>query len=750
MSGGFGSFEWTNPAPGFSYGWQEDTTVQYNGAASIRAVDINDNQSAAIDSGEFSPDNGPIAFAYKVSSESEYDFCDVRVIDANGSTVQTPVHASGTVDWTTVTFDPSSLPAGGPYRLRFIYSKEVSVSSGSDTAWVVGMTGLPLDKPRLIPSIPTPIGAPAFFAFIQPSAVCSLPTPLQPPAASLYANPHNRLALPSPLGNPAAFAHPQAKAWAALPSPLGAASALLIQYDHIIAYVRSPLGVPSVFTHQQATAWSAIPGPLYPPTLIACQNPHTRIDLSTPLGTPAAFVHPQAKAWSAIPGPLIAPTARIGQAIHSSTASIPVAISHPRLLSDPLPLRHTTDLTSYTEDKIIPWVYGRITLTPIALDNKGTEWLLADHAIQSVTAVTVGNQKTSGYQLINSIDDTGHPISTLRLTQPPKDNAAVTVSITGKRNADTGAVIEHPRDIIRDLLTECGWSPSQDALDNLLDEYPELSLAGVYTTAIPLREAIDQITHSIDAIWSGSPLMVRRRDTITPPVATLKSRDMQMPAASCNATDLATILRVSYAQNAATGQPDAALTLHAPGRIEEIGEITADLTLPWLHTAKDALAIASGVLTHKAQANWEITDTIDATTKPNWHCGDPIAINHPWLPAGNAQIKALDFDPDSARLGITLTMPAGERPAVELRSRSAAIKPDAADPLKITYKNGMATFTIADDTGAPIAGAAVTLDGQTTRQSDRYGAVQFKTTRGEHTLSVTAAGYAPFEITVEV
>ncbi|MBD3816673.1 MAG: hypothetical protein IE913_09535 [Halothiobacillus sp.] len=427
-----------------------------------------------------------------------------------------------------------------------------------------------------------------------------------------------------------------------------------------------------------------------------------------------------------------------------------MAINHPRLLSDPLPLRRTTELGQYKQDTLIPWVYGRITITPIALDNKGSEWLLADHPIQAVTAVTVGGVTTSGYQLINRIDNTGHPIATLRLTQPPKDNAAVTVSITGKRGADTGAVIEHPRDIIRDLLTECGWMLASDALDNLLDEYPNLTLAGTFNTAIPLRDAIGQITSSIDAIWSGSPLMVRRRDTTNPPVAVLNPRDMQTPSATSDATRLATILRVRYAQNAATGQPDAAMTVHAPDRIEEIGEITADLTMPWLRTAKDALAIASRVLQRKAQPMWEITDTIDATDSQFWQCGDTIALAHPWLPSGNAQITAMDFSPDSSRLGLTLSMLAGEQPAVELLTRSSAIQPQASDPLKIAYANGVATFTITDDTGAPIAGAAVTLDGQTTHQTDRYGAVQFKTTRGDHTLSVTAAGYAPFEITVGV
>ncbi|RYF53097.1 MAG: carboxypeptidase regulatory-like domain-containing protein [Comamonadaceae bacterium] len=52
-----------------------------------------------------------------------------------------------------------------------------------------------------------------------------------------------------------------------------------------------------------------------------------------------------------------------------------------------------------------------------------------------------------------------------------------------------------------------------------------------------------------------------------------------------------------------------------------------------------------------------------------------------------------------------------------------------------------------DDLGQPMAGAAVTLDGLLTANTDAAGVVQFRTPRGEHTLTVRMPGFA--DITIE-
>jgi hypothetical protein len=68
----------------------------------------------------------------------------------------------------------------------------------------------------------------------------------------------------------------------------------------------------------------------------------------------------------------------------------------------------------------------------------------------------------------------------------------------------------------------------------------------------------------------------------------------------------------------------------------------------------------------------------------------------------------------------------------------------------VTFRDGVATFTISDPAGNPLAGAAVTLDGQETRETDALGRVQFGTERGAHSLSVYMSGYSPFDLEVVV
>ena len=113
------------------------------------------------------------------------------------------------------------------------------------------------------------------------------------------------------------------------------------------------------------------------------------------------------------------------------------------------------------------------------------------------------------------------------------------------------------------------------------------------------------------------------------------------------------------------------------------------------------------------------------------------------------QIPATLVDHHRGTLQISAWMPAGDAPQVELLARGQAIDAAVADNA-VTFRDGKASFTIADDHGNPLAGAAVTLDKQETRNTDRNGLVQFTTTRGAHTLDVYAPGFAPFTMQVVV
>lgn len=417
-----------------------------------------------------------------------------------------------------------------------------------------------------------------------------------------------------------------------------------------------------------------------------------------------------------------------------------------RLLSDPLPLRRALELPQYREDVILPWVYGRATLTPVALDATALEYLVADHPIVGVTAVEVGGLAISGWQLTQALDSTGHPIAKIRLTTAPKSGEAVAVSLIGRRHPQTGAVIEHPADIAEDLLRASGWAVDASAFEALRDAFPGLALGGVIAERMTVRAAVSALMDNLGAEWSASPLRAWLPDLMPDALSTLTPAGVDDASAESTHDAIATRLVVSFAQDWAAGSARASLTIEAPQSVETFGPIEADLSLPWVRTARDALAIASARLQRLARPLW--TFTVTAAPGSDWRPGDALMLAHHWVPPGAAMITRITTTAE--RRTLTLARPAGPVPRVELARRGSLIDMAGADPLKITYRDGVATFTILTELGDPLAGASVSLDGAQTRSTDRRGQVQFATTRGAHTLLVVASGYEPFEMEVVV
>lgn len=416
-----------------------------------------------------------------------------------------------------------------------------------------------------------------------------------------------------------------------------------------------------------------------------------------------------------------------------------------RLLRDNLPLRRSLVMPDYRVDAVLPWVYGRVTLSPIPLDADGLEYLVADHPIVGVTAVRVAAVETSGWALSQRLDGTGHEVSVLRLAQAPADGATVAADVIGRRHPVTGAALEHPADIAADLLRACGWTVDDAAFDAMRDAHPAMMLGGLLTESQPLRTAVSAVIACAGAGWAADPLccwIPGEGD----PVATLTPALLDSASAEASSEDLVTRLVVTFDYDWSAGTAAQSLTLEAPDAIERHGELESSLDLPWIRTARDALAVATAWLEARARPTWTIT----LTARPGTDLAprDVLTLAHPWIPAGPAQITRITAG--EASRAITLTRPAGDVPRVALVGRGARIGDSGVEPLKVEYKDGVATFTILTELGEPLAGATVTLDEMETRISDRFGRVQFRTTRGAHSLLIVASGYEPMDLGVTV
>jgi hypothetical protein len=122
-TGGYESFEWefAGTAP-----WAIATDQVYEGTYSTASGSIGDNRTSEMKITYNVMGNDTISFYIKVSSESSYDFLNFYI----GSTMRG--QWSGEVDWQQVKF----AVAPGSQTFRWVYSKDGSVVSGSDKAWV--------------------------------------------------------------------------------------------------------------------------------------------------------------------------------------------------------------------------------------------------------------------------------------------------------------------------------------------------------------------------------------------------------------------------------------------------------------------------------------------------------------------------------------------------------------------------------------------------------------------------------------
>lgn len=114
--------------PAYSTGgnapWLTATGTVHSGSRAARAGTISHNQQSWMSRTLTGP--GSAGFWYKVSSETNYDFFTFYLDGAQ------QVRRSGTVDWT---YYPVALSAGA-HTLKWEYTKDGSVNSGSDTAWI--------------------------------------------------------------------------------------------------------------------------------------------------------------------------------------------------------------------------------------------------------------------------------------------------------------------------------------------------------------------------------------------------------------------------------------------------------------------------------------------------------------------------------------------------------------------------------------------------------------------------------------
>ncbi|MCB0821679.1 MAG: T9SS type A sorting domain-containing protein [Bacteroidales bacterium] len=122
-TGTFEMFEWDL---GGDADWQITSSGAYEGEYAAKSGTITHNQVSTMSLTVDISTDDQISFFYKVSSESNYDYLNFYIDNVLKD------GWSGDVDWTEIAYDVTA----GTHTFKWEYSKDYSVSSGSDCAWV--------------------------------------------------------------------------------------------------------------------------------------------------------------------------------------------------------------------------------------------------------------------------------------------------------------------------------------------------------------------------------------------------------------------------------------------------------------------------------------------------------------------------------------------------------------------------------------------------------------------------------------
>ncbi len=231
----------------------------------------------------------------------------------------------------------------------------------------------------------------------------------------------------------------------------------------------------------------------------------------------------------------------------------------------------------------------------------------------------------------------------------------------------------------------------------------------------------------------------------------LSAADLDEPRAVARSDLVITTLRLVYDYDWAQGKATKAMLLEAPDAISLYGRTEAEHAAGWLHLPRLAFALGEPLLKRWARPRWELSFGVPWRIGLTIAPGQDISISHPRLPVAGAVLVAdAQLDWSSATVNLTCWAPAGPAPRVVLAQSAEQFAPVQPSGVAVVYRDGVATLTILDDAGQPLANAKATLDGAQTRLTDAGGRVQFSTARGKHTLLIQAAGYAALQAEITI
>lgn len=416
------------------------------------------------------------------------------------------------------------------------------------------------------------------------------------------------------------------------------------------------------------------------------------------------------------------------------------------LLSEPLPLRTTRALGDYADDAILPEVLGDLTAAPfplIRLDD--SRFFAADHRM-AVTKVFTNRQQAANWAMVLESDGLGRTWTEVHFDAPIPAGTEVSACGTGREDDDTGELIANPADVARRVCDIAGRDDDWSALRAECSAL-NLTVAGRITDRLSVKAQIDQILQSVGAIAAHGMARLYPSAADPSPVLALDRAEVDAIEVSASLTDTADVLRLAYDRSDASGRCQHYIELTASP--QRYGGLSKEVEYAWLRTPANAESIGRPVLQRLAGERYDVafmsTDRslrpgqwVTLTAHPDW----PLPGDDPVI-----MILAVEIEQDSAAVRVTGETIVGTA-TVTVTAHSLALPDTVAAGIDVAVRDGVATFTITDRDGRPVAGAHVSLDGAAPKTTDTQGKVSFSAVPGVHEIAVDAPGFLPFTLEV--
>jgi hypothetical protein len=404
------------------------------------------------------------------------------------------------------------------------------------------------------------------------------------------------------------------------------------------------------------------------------------------------------------------------------------------LLSEKLPLRTTKNFGDLTRAS-----FPLIRLTEL-------RYFVADHPME-VTEVFLDQQKVFSWQASTESDEAGHTwtIVTFGASVPEATKAAARGR--GKRDVDTGVLIENPAELAQQVMAITGDYISLPTLRAQASSLG-ITMAARVVNMDAIKNQMQDLFLSVGAIFTGDDAQLYPIIEDTSPVFDLRPDEVESLSSSAALMDTADVLRLAYDRSDATGKPLRFLELAAsPTRYNGL---PFEATYPYLRNADAAEKVGRAVLSRLAGKRRDVTF---GTSNKRVRVGQRWRLNTPlWtlpLSAGDPIVNVLKVERSLYSNSIQV---AGEIlltvPAIRVTAFSAALPDTIEASIEVIVRDGLVTFTITDRSGRPIAGARMAIDGGEPKTANAQGQVSFTAKTGRHELAVQAQGYIPFTVSV--